>query len=83
MGVDPGPLTLRELAQMHEGRSRDAWDHTSLVVATILNVNRAKGRAPIKPSAVNPWQCGASGRRIALRPGNISELKKLLPDAAR
>ncbi len=83
VGVDPDPRTLRELAQMYEGRSRERWEHTSLVVATILNVNRAKGRAAIKPSAVNPWECGAGGRRIALRRDNIGELKKLLPDAAR
>ena len=83
VGVDPGPLTLRELAQMYEGRSREAWEHTSLLVATILNVNRAKGRAAIKPSAVNPWECGSGGRRIAVTRDNIGQLKQLLPNRKR
>ena len=79
MGVDPGPLTLRELVSMAEGRSRSLWGHTSVVVATILNVNRPKGKAAIRPNAVNPWESGKAGRRrTRITAGNITELKKLL-----
>jgi hypothetical protein len=39
-GVDPGPLTLRELLWMAEARAREAWAHTSAVLALIANVNR-------------------------------------------
>ena len=79
VGVDPGPLTIRELLEMSEGRSRSLWGHTSAIVATILNVNRSKGKAPIRPDAVNPWESRkAGGHRIRITKGNITELKKLL-----
>ncbi len=76
MGVDPGPLTIRELLEMTEGRSRSLWGHTSAIVATVLNVNRPKGKAAIRPDAVNPWECKKTGgQRIALTKQNIAALK--------
>ena len=39
IGVDPGPLTLRELLWMSEARAREAWAHTSAGLALIANVN--------------------------------------------
>ena len=77
--VDPGPLTIRELLEMTEGRSRSLWGHTSAVVATILNVNRPKGKAPIRPEAVNPWQNRKPREhRIRITKDNITVLKALL-----
>lgn len=38
VGVDPGPLTLRELLWMSEGCRRELWSHTSLVCATMMNL---------------------------------------------
>jgi len=65
---------------MAEGRSRSLWGHTSAVIATILNVNRAKGKAAIRPDKVNPWHSKKAGRRITkITKGNIVELKRLLP----
>ena len=79
MGVDPGPLTIRELLEMSEGRSRSLWGHTSAIVATILNVNRPKGKAAIRPDAVNPWENRkAGGRRIRITKDNITVLKALI-----
>ena len=79
IGVDPGPLTIRELLEMTEGRSRSLWGHTSAVIATILNVNRPKGKAPIRPEAVNPWQNREPrGQRIRITKDNIAVLKALL-----
>ena len=64
---------------MSEGRSRSLWGHTSAIVATILNVNRPKGKAPIRPDAVNPWESRKAGvHKIRITKGNITELKKLL-----
>jgi hypothetical protein len=56
VGVDPGPLTLRELAIMAEARQRAAWNHTSVLLATLVNINRdpKKGRAA-KPADFNPF----------------------------
>jgi len=77
--VDPGPLTIRELLEMTEGKSRSLWGHTSAVVATILNVNRPKGKAPIRPETVNPWESRKAGEhRIRITKDNITVLKALL-----
>ncbi len=35
-------MTLAQLLVMAEGKSREAWDHTSAVLAMIANVNRMK-----------------------------------------
>ena len=79
VGVDPGPLTIRELLQMSEGRSRSLWGHTSAIVATILNVNRPKGKAPIRPDVVNPWESRSAGQqRIPINRNNIALLKALV-----
>ena len=79
IGVDPGPMTIRELLEMTEGRSRSLWGHTSAVIATILNVNRPKGKAPIRPEAVNPWENRKPrGQRIPITKDNITVLKALL-----
>ena len=81
--MDPGPLTIRELVDLAEGRSRSLWGHTSAVIATILNVNRPKGKAAIRPDRVNPWESTKAGkRRTAITAGNITDLKKLLGDEA-
>lgn len=39
VGCDPGPLTLRELVAMVDGFCSNAWDHTSTIIATIINSN--------------------------------------------
>lgn len=41
---------------MSEGRSRERWTHTSMVLSLIANVNRdpKKGRA-FTPSDFDPW----------------------------
>ena len=67
---------------MAEGRSRSLWGHTSAVIATILNVNRPKGKSAIRPDAVNPWESkAAGGQRTQITAGNITELKKLLGES--
>lgn len=39
---------------MDEARSRAAWDHTSAIVATLVNVNRSKKSRPVKIKDVHP-----------------------------
>jgi len=55
-GVDPGPLTLRELVLMAEGRVRDEWRRTSVLLALIANTNRdpKKSRA-LRPADFDPF----------------------------
>ena len=74
-GVDPGPLTLRELFWMAEGRSRDAWNRTSLLCALIANAHRnpKKGSA-FKPANFHPYAAKQKeGLRITA--DNITVLK--------
>ena len=47
IGVDPNPLTLRELSWMYEGKLKDEWRQTASVISWIVNMQRdpKKGRA--------------------------------------
>ena len=78
--MDPGPLTLRELLDMAEGVDRQAWGHTSCLLAMIANVNRdpKKGRAR-RPSDYNPY-ARRRPRGIAITKDNIRLLKSLWVD---
>ena len=41
---------------MVEGRNSEAWNHTSVIMALIANVNRdPKKRRPFKPKDFNPY----------------------------
>ena len=53
-----------------------SWDHTAAITAMIANVNRGKGKSPIKPQALNPMRQEADGRH-KLNKDNISILKGL------
>ena len=56
IGIDPGPLTLRELLLMAEARSEHNWAHTSALLALIANVNRdPKKSKAYKPADFNPF----------------------------
>jgi len=56
--VDPHPLTLRELVAMAEGRVRESWDHTSVVLALVANVHRDPRRRsdPFMPAEFHPYE---------------------------
>lgn len=53
-----------------------SWDHTAAITAMIANVNRGKGKSPIKPQALNPMRQDGDGRH-KLTKDNISILKGL------
>ncbi len=44
MGIDPNPLTLREIWLMSEGKLRQEWEHTSNIMSIIHNVNCKKNK---------------------------------------
>ena len=56
------------------------WDHTSLVVATLINANKGKGK-PVKPEDVHPTRSSGGGGggdvSVKLTRDNISILKQL------
>ena len=50
-------MTLRELLIMAESRSKDNWNHTSAVLALIINVNRdPKKHGAVSPKELNPHE---------------------------
>ncbi len=56
VGVDPGPLTLRELLWMTDARRNDQWSHTAAVMALTANVHRnpKKRSQPYTPAEFHP-----------------------------
>ena len=74
VGVDPGPLTARELFFMAEGRSRAAWERTSAIMALIANANRDRKRkpSPYKPDDFNPF---AKKQKRAIKLESLAPLR--------
>lgn len=56
MGVNPGPLTLRELIWMADAKGRDEWNRTAALLSLFANAYRdpKKGRV-FKPADFNPY----------------------------
>lgn len=66
---------------MSEARQRERWDHTSFIIATLMNANRdpKKRRRPFAPSEFNPFSPdsvrGSSSDGIQITPKTIHFLK--------
>ena len=61
---------------MADGKRRDAWKHTSALLAMHYNRTLAKGQ-PLPPSAFDPFEEPAKHGRVTA--GNIETLKDLVP----
>jgi hypothetical protein len=88
LGVDPGPLTLRELAWMVEARRTDQWNHTASLLALLASIHRdpKKRRAPFTPAEFHPLVAGRGNgarRGIRLTGERIGLLKVFLSDKKR
>jgi len=55
-GVDPGPLTLRELALMAEGRARLEWGQTAQLLALLYNAHRTEGARALSADDFDPYR---------------------------
>lgn len=40
VGIDPGPLSLRELFVMVQARQKEEWNRTAAIMSLVANVNR-------------------------------------------
>ncbi len=77
VGINPGPLTLRELWQMAEERQRDQWSHTSVLLAVLANIHRDPKRTSRYTSEdFNPF----SVRRSVSMKAEIGVLKQVFVD---
>ena len=57
IGVDPGPLTLRELLWMADGRGKATWSHTSALLSAIWTGNPNMKRPRFfRPDEFNPYR---------------------------
>ncbi len=58
VGVDPGPLTLRQLVLMAEAKRQHDWNVASTIMALMAEMNRdrKRRRKPFKPDDFNPTQ---------------------------
>ena len=74
MGVDPAPLTLRELFLMYEGRDRQSW----LYVATMeANAAIIGGNQDVTPHGLHPYmQQMRAPKAIAQKLKEINERNK-------
>lgn len=71
VGVNPGPLTLRELLAMVEARTQDEWARLSSLMALLANCNRDPKRSkPYQPHDFDPF-----GRRPEPKPADRAELR--------
>lgn len=64
-GVDPGPMTLRELLWMSEARGRHEWGQTAFILAKLHNVNCTKESDCITPDDCNPYVLAERGKKPA------------------
>ncbi len=57
VGVDPGPLTLRQLVLMAEAKRQHDWNVASTIMALMAEMNRdrKRRRKPFKPDDFNPY----------------------------
>ena len=72
------PYTYGQLVMMATAHEKSAWNHTSSIVATLCNANRAKGKAAVKPEDIHPYKSskdGSNSKGIPLTKDNISVLK--------
>ena len=69
---------------MYEGKSREAWQHTSNIMWLIYSVNSTKKSDKRKPSDFNPWEAKKEGgtgeqgwdalKEIFKKPDKIKEI---------
>ncbi len=58
---------------MAEGKCREHWNHTSSILAVLINANRGKGDRAVKPSDLNPYE--ARRREGPVMKVKMSELR--------
>lgn len=79
MGVDPNPLTLRELIWMVGARRQDQWSHTAAVLALTANVHRnpKKRSKPYSPAEFHPL---VERKPVTISKSGIRVLKRVFVD---
>lgn len=81
-GMDPGPMTLRELVWAAEGRQAERWDHTATLLALQANCHRDPKRRsrPFEPADFHPRPERLRRRRKPQRRAGASVLRAVFVD---
>jgi len=79
VGVNPNPLTLRELIWMVGARRQDQWSHTAAVLALTANVHRnpKKRSKPYSPAEFHPL---VERKPVTITKTGIRVLKRVFVD---
>ena len=67
VGIDPLPLTYRELVWMYLGRQRAEWERTAALLATIHNVTQ---QSKVDANQYNPYaerRTESAGKPMTMR----------------
>lgn len=70
VGIDPGPLTVRELFWMLYGRQHAEWGQTSQICATIFNATprgKKNKNKVFKASEFSPYKSASDDIRISFK----------------
>ncbi len=80
VSVDPSQRTLRELVWMVDGQRREAWQHTSSLLATLANIHRDPKKKP-RPFTASDFQPRAWQTSVRKQPQtNLRILKQVFVD---
>lgn len=76
LGLDPGPLTLRQLVAMSNCRGESEWKRTGSVLAMLFNAHRDPRRTdPASPDDFNPFvRAKAEQQKLAVPPKMANKL---------
>jgi len=78
IGIDPRRFTLRQIVVMAEAKSRQAWNHTSAILAMLANVHRdAKKTRAFRPADFHPHR---RAERPTITKVGINVLKQVFVD---
>ena len=70
-------MTLRELAEMAEGRQRAEWARMSSLMALAANCHReAKRSRAFRPSDFDPFARSAAANVVVIDGGNVELMEK-------
>ena len=71
-------MTLRELAEMAEGRQRAEWARMSSLMALAANCHReAKRSRAFRPSDFDPFTRSAAANAVMIDGGNVELMEKV------
>ena len=76
VGLDPMPLTLRQLTIAYEAKLFETWNHTAFLACIVHNVGWTKRKKA--PKEFHPFESAAAGRKFPLTKAVFKAIKKML-----